>query len=184
MAYTYTHTHSWNQMSVKSNNKEMKGKKGTSPRRKSVFVNESSHCCVHSLSRFGIYRRERARDDVCVWITLGGRRPSEGFCSTHRQSAAAATSTSLLESRGLTLTCVTTTTTSKVLNRDFIFSTYILLHYEHIYPVGSKNNTYNILYTLYRRSGVRRPREKGRGRFHGRVSSTCKRQTLSTFFTT
>lgn len=100
----------------------------------------SNHCCVHSLSHFGIYRRERERDGVCVWITLGGRRPSEGFCS-------AATSTSLLESRGLTLTCVTTTTTSKVLNRDLIFSTYILLYYAHIYPVGSKNNTYNIFYT-------------------------------------
>jgi hypothetical protein len=68
-------------MTVRSN-KEMKGKKGTSPRRKSVFVNEPSHCCVHSPSRLGICERACARDGVCVWITLGGRRPSEGFCCT------------------------------------------------------------------------------------------------------
>jgi len=51
--------------------------------------------------------------------------------AVRRKSAAAATSTSLLESRGLTPCVYVTstmetrvTTTTKVLNGDFIFSTY------------------------------------------------------------
>jgi len=113
------YTHSWNQMTVRSN-KEMKGKKEP-VRVVSPSLWTSRVIVAFIRHRVWEYARERARALVCAcgsgWVAAGRVKGS----AVHRKSAAAATSTSLFESRGLTLTCVTTTTTSKVLNGDFIF---------------------------------------------------------------
>jgi len=90
--------------------------------------------------------RAIARARVCGyrWVADGRVKGS----AVRRKSAAAATSTSLLESRGLT-PCVCCNygdnyTTSKVLNGDFIFSTYTTRNVS----IRSDLKTTRIIYTI------------------------------------
>jgi len=105
-------------------------------------VNGPSHCW-RSFAVFGnMWARALARS--CVWIALGGRRPSEGVSAVRRKTAAAAMSTSLLESRGLT-PCVCNYDDGDDDFKGLKWGFYFLhLYCTRIYPVGSKNNTYNI----------------------------------------